>query len=73
MKNRIRDGAALEERRLSAAGRQAFYSGLSVQQKIDRLDLQLGKGSGAVKQRARLAKALVESAKPKEVKKSTKK
>jgi hypothetical protein len=41
-----------------AKERQAAWDGLSIQQKLDSLDTRLGKGVGAVKQRARLVVAL---------------
>lgn len=41
-----------------AQDRQEEYDALTIAQKIERLDNKLGKGVGAVKQRARLAAAL---------------
>lgn len=46
------------ERQLQAAIRQAEYDALTPQQKLDRIDERLGKGVGAAKERARLAKKL---------------
>jgi G3E family GTPase len=45
-------------RKKDALERQAAYSELTIQQKLDLLDSRLGKGLGAVKQRARLASLL---------------
>lgn len=45
-------------RRIEAEGRQAEYEKLSPAEQIALLDARLGKGIGAKKQRARLAKAL---------------
>jgi hypothetical protein len=41
-----------------AEDRKKDYDGLSLEQKIEALDTKLGKGVGAKKQRARLAKAI---------------
>jgi hypothetical protein len=46
------------ERQREASARQEAYSQLSVKAKLDKLDEQLGKGVGAVRQRARLSKQL---------------
>lgn len=51
---------AVEQRREEAKVRQEAYDKLTTQQKIERLDRELGVGVGAVKQRAKLAK-LVEA------------
>lgn len=48
-----------ELRRQEALERQADYKSLTVTQKVLKLDLKLGGGQGAVKQRARLAEASV--------------
>lgn len=53
-----RNKTALELRKMRVDERAAYYAALTVQQKIDRLDKRLGKGIGAVKERAKLAKAL---------------
>jgi hypothetical protein len=57
-----------------AKQRQADYDTLTVAQKIEVLDLKLGKGVGVVKQRARLARLQERVNKPKpEPKKEVKK
>ena len=43
-----------EDRQKEAKSRQADYNKLTVEQKIAKLDSQLGKGVGATKQRAKL-------------------
>jgi hypothetical protein len=48
-----------------AKERQAAYDQLTIQQKLDLLDTRLGKGVGAVQQRARLAQQLEDQNKPK--------
>lgn len=45
-------------RRIDAEGRQAEYDKLTPAQQIAMLDARLGKGLGAKKQRARIAKAI---------------
>jgi hypothetical protein len=51
-----------------AKERQDYNDGLSPQQKLERLDVKLGKGIGAVKQRARLLALIENKGKPKEAK-----
>lgn len=46
-----------ENRQKEATARQAEYSKLTTEQKIEKLDFKLGKGIGAKKERERLAKA----------------
>jgi len=46
----------LEAKQKEAKERQAEYSKLSVAEKIAKLDKKLGKGAGAVKERAKLLK-----------------
>lgn len=46
------------ERRIEAVARQEEWEKLSPQQQLAELDRRLGKGVGAKKQRARLAKAI---------------
>lgn len=46
------------ERQEGAKARAAEYAKLTTQQKIDRLDVAFGKGVGAAKERAKLAKLL---------------
>jgi hypothetical protein len=50
-----------EMRVRDAAERQAAYDKLTIQQKLDALDVRLGAGKGATKQRARLQDALEKS------------
>lgn len=45
-------------RKKDSLERQAAYNELTIQQKLDLLDSRLGKGLGAVKQRARLTSLL---------------
>ena len=45
-----------DQKREDARIRQEKYSGLSIQQRITRLDTKFGKGLGAKKERARLLK-----------------
>ena len=47
-----------EERQKEATARQRTYSRLSIAERIAQLDVRLGKGMGAVKERAKLAKLL---------------
>lgn len=51
-------------RKPEALERQAAYDQLSITDKISLLDVRLGKGLGAVKQRARLALLLEKQNKP---------
>jgi hypothetical protein len=55
----------LRVKREEGAVRTANWASLSTKEKIADLDRRLGVGQGAVKQRARLAAALVEESKPK--------
>ena len=64
MKRANQNKEAKEERRLGAAGRAEYFATLTPQQKLARLDARLGPGVGAVKERAKLAKALTDAAKP---------
>lgn len=48
-------------RRIEAEGRQAEYAKLTPAQQIALLDARLGKGLGAKKQRARIAKAIAKA------------
>lgn len=52
-------------RQAEAKERDAARAALTDQQQLDRLDTILGVGLGAKKERARLAKRIVEAAKPK--------
>lgn len=57
-----------EAKQVEAAGRAEYFQSLTLQQRLDRLDARLGKGVGAVKERAKIAKAMAlaaETAKPK--------
>lgn len=56
--NNVRAEELRDARRESALERQAVHDELSVQEKIAKLDARLGKGKGAKKERARLAKLL---------------
>lgn len=47
------------EKRVEAEKRQEAYDGLSITEKVDKLDAKLGKGFGANKQRNKLAKEVV--------------
>lgn len=55
----------LRVKREEGAERTARWEALSTKEKIADLDRRLGKGQGAVKQRARLAAQLAEESKPK--------
>lgn len=46
-----------EARKKAAEEREAFWRGMSPKEQLAALDARLGKGQGAAKQRARLAKA----------------
>lgn len=61
----MRRAEKLEKKRTEAAERTARWEALSTKEKIADLDRRLGKGQGAVKQRARLAAQLAEESKPK--------
>ena len=43
-----------KDKQKEAAERQAYYDGLTVNQRLDRLDAKLGTCIGAVKERAKL-------------------
>lgn len=58
MKQPNRNKARLEARRTTAAERSAHYATLTPAQKLEALDVTLGKGVGATRQRARLLKAI---------------
>jgi len=45
---------AKEERRINAENRQAFRAKLTPKQQLEELDLRLGKGIGAKRERTRL-------------------
>lgn len=64
MKNQLRNKLGRTLRQNEAAARAIEYAALTPQQKIKGLDLKLGAGVGAVKQRARLAIALTKNAPP---------
>ena len=48
-------------RRIEAEGRAEVWEGLTPEQQVAALDRRLGKGLGAKKQRARIAKALAKA------------
>ena len=50
------------ERRIDAEARQEEWARLTPQQQLAELDSRLGKGIGAKKQRAKLAKAIAKAA-----------
>ena len=54
----MRGRAAKEQRRIEGKARNEAWARLSPQQKLDDLDLRLGKGKGATRQRTKLAKVL---------------
>jgi hypothetical protein len=64
MKQSNRNKIRKEERRASAAERQAAHAQLSPEQKLASLDQRLGAGVGAVKERARILRQLQEGQKP---------
>lgn len=64
MKRANRNKEAQEARRIGAAERAQYYATLTPEQKIAHLDARLGKGVGAEKERARLAKLIAERAQP---------
>lgn len=57
--------AKLYQKRSDAKVRQEYWSGLTFAQQIEALDLRLGKGEGATKQRARIARAIEAAKQPK--------
>jgi hypothetical protein len=54
--NKMRGQKRVSERQLSADERQHHRDGLSADAQLEVLDRRLGKGIGAVKERARLSK-----------------
>jgi len=58
--NKMRGQKRVSERQLSADERQHHRDGLSADAQLEVLDRRLGKGIGAVKERARLAKTTEE-------------
>jgi hypothetical protein len=64
-----RHRAHCEERQKDAKTRQEDWTALSFEQQLAILDVRLGKGLGATKQRARIAKQIVERDKPQPEKK----
>lgn len=58
----------IEEKKVGAKARQDYYNSLTVQQRIDKLDRMFGKGEGAKRERARLAKLLAIPETPKKEK-----
>lgn len=64
MKQPLRNKTTLASRRAAAAERAAYTSTLTPAQRLEALDRRLGKGAGAVKERARLLKALQASKAP---------
>jgi hypothetical protein len=55
----------LKNKREEAAERQARYDKLSLKQKLEHLDVRLGEGKGATKQRARIQHLIDNPPKPK--------
>lgn len=60
MSNNRRDRQGV--RRIEAEGRAEVWEGLTPQQQLATLDRRLGKGLGAEKQRARIAKTIAKKA-----------
>lgn len=56
----MRGQAVKERKRNEAKERQEKYDKLTIEQKIDKLDMMFGKGLGATKERAKLQKKLKE-------------
>lgn len=51
-----------EVRQVEAKGRQEGYAALTLQQRLDKLDAMFGKGNGAKRERARIAKQMGKTA-----------
>jgi hypothetical protein len=64
VKQRNRNKIRREERRVSAAARQAAHAQLTPEQKLAKLDERLGKGVGAARERTRLLDLIKNGAKP---------